>query len=80
SYMVISLVLFFGGYYMKKGGSWAVLLILAFVGFLSKGMIDLIIFNINSVLAIILVVVLFSIRSEYNIRRQKLMDRRAGTR
>ncbi|MGA1820426.1 MAG: carboxypeptidase-like regulatory domain-containing protein [Thermoplasmatota archaeon] len=78
SYMVISLVLFFGGYYMKKGGSWAVLLILAFVGFLSKGLIDLYIFNINSLIAIILVIVLFSIRSEYNLKRQKLMNRKAG--
>lgn len=73
SYMVISLVLFFGGLYLKKGGSWAVLLILAFVGFLSKGLIDLYIFNINSLIAIILVIVLFSLRSEYNLKRQKMM-------
>lgn len=79
SYMLISLVLFFGGYYLKKGGSWAVLLILAFVGFLSRGPIDLFIFNINSFLAIALVVVLFSMRGEYNLMKQKMMGRKTRT-
>ncbi|MBN1389891.1 MAG: carboxypeptidase regulatory-like domain-containing protein [Candidatus Thermoplasmatota archaeon] len=71
SYMAISLVLFFGGYYTKKDGSWAVLLILAFVGFLSRGLIDLFIFNINSLIAIVLVVILFTMRGEYNKMRMK---------
>ncbi|MBN1539706.1 MAG: carboxypeptidase regulatory-like domain-containing protein [Candidatus Thermoplasmatota archaeon] len=79
SYILISVVLFFGGYCLKKGGSWAVLLILAFVGFLSRGPIDLFIFNINSLLAIVLVVVLFSMRGDYNLNKQKKMQQREGT-
>jgi hypothetical protein len=76
AYLGIALVMFFGAIYLKRGGSWAVLLILAFVGFLSRGLIDLYIININQLLAIALIVVLFSIRSEHNRKRQRLLDRR----
>jgi hypothetical protein len=80
AYLGIALVMFFGAIYLRRGGSWAVLLILAFVGFLSRGLIDLYIININQLLAIALIVVLFSIRSEHNRKRQRLLDRRYNKR
>jgi hypothetical protein len=79
AYLGISLVLFYAALYMRKGGSWAVLLILAFVGFISQGF-HIYIFNINSLIAVVLMVVLFSIRSEYNRKRQRMISARGARR
>ncbi|MGA1848358.1 MAG: hypothetical protein ACMUHB_03365 [Thermoplasmatota archaeon] len=80
SYILISLVFFFGGYYIRKNGSWGVLLVLAFIGFLSQGFLTILIFNINHIFALVLVLVLISMRGEYNRRRQALMSRKYSSR
>jgi hypothetical protein len=76
SYMLISFVFFFGGFYIRKEGSWGVLLVLAFIGFLSQGFLTILIFNINHIFALILVIVLISMRGEYNRRRQAMLGRK----
>ncbi len=76
SYLLMAIILFFGGFYMKKNGSWGVLLILAFIGFLSRGFIPIMGININTILSLILVILLFYIRAEYNKNRQTMQTSR----
>ena len=64
-YLAVAALCVYGGFRIRKEeSSWAVLLIISFLAFFTFGPFDLVIVNINQLLAVVLVLLVFYIRRE----------------
>ncbi|MFO8050678.1 MAG: hypothetical protein R6V01_03145 [Thermoplasmatota archaeon] len=71
AYIILSVIIFIGGLIFRKRGTWALVLVIALLGFLTWGMFGFIL-NINTIFTIILIFLLIRARNEYNTRRHYL--------
>ncbi|MCK5774103.1 MAG: carboxypeptidase regulatory-like domain-containing protein [Thermoplasmata archaeon] len=72
-YLVLSMFLLYGIYLARKGTSWMGFVLLSFISFLSRGIPVVGPMNFNILLATVLVIVAFMMRSDFLIRyREKI--------
>ncbi|MFW3146149.1 MAG: carboxypeptidase-like regulatory domain-containing protein [Thermoplasmatota archaeon] len=70
-YILAALLIFGGGILLRRNGPWGWIVGAALLGFITQGFFAFLIFNINHLITIILVVVLFYIRSDLNRIRER---------